>query len=162
MYLLPKPMYSSCVQHPGMLGRQDSSASMAGYGPDGPGGVGTGLSPRGRPASASRLGALGRGGGGGGAGAGDDGAGPSTSGRGAGGGGGYGGGSLLGLMAMKDPPVLLREALPPPPCAFPAISARISGIQVRACTGGKGAVAMRVRIVSAGCSLHTPPMATCA
>eukprot|EP00198_Chlamydomonas_reinhardtii_P010167 XP_001699504.1 predicted protein [Chlamydomonas reinhardtii] len=53
----PTPMARgvSFRQHPGMLGRQDSSASMAGPGPDGPGGVGMGLSPRGRPASASRL-----------------------------------------------------------------------------------------------------------
>ncbi|KAG2432264.1 hypothetical protein HXX76_009182 [Chlamydomonas incerta] len=143
----PSPMARgvSFRQHPGMLGREDSSVSVA---PPGPGGVGVGLSPRGRPASASRLSALARGGGGGG----DDGAGPSTSGRGGGGGGGGGfescgnaGASLSTLMAMKDPPVLLREALPPPPCDFPAISARISGIQVLYRDGEMTRVALALR-----------------
>jgi hypothetical protein len=38
---------------------------------------------------------------------------------------------LSTLMALADPPVLLREQLPPPPCAFPSIASRIAGLQVR-------------------------------
>ncbi|GLC35130.1 hypothetical protein PLESTM_000282600 [Pleodorina starrii] len=82
-----------------------------------------------RPGSASRLAIVSGGdvglaaaaataGGGGG------GSGPSTSGRSAVPNG------LSSLMALKDPPVLLREHLLPPSCNYPAIAARISGIMV--------------------------------
>ncbi|EFJ46194.1 hypothetical protein VOLCADRAFT_105630 [Volvox carteri f. nagariensis] len=53
------------------------------------------------------------------------GSGPSTSGRASAVPNG-----LSSLMALRDPPVLLREQLPPPPCSFPSIAARISGIMV--------------------------------
>ncbi|KAG2446956.1 hypothetical protein HYH02_008110 [Chlamydomonas schloesseri] len=137
----------SFKQHPGMLGREDSSASVASPSGGAGGGMGMGFSPRGQPASASRLSAVARGGGGG-----EEGAGPS--GRGGAGGGGFGGaagggasrgGGLSVLMALKDPPVLLREALPPPPCAFPAIAARISGIQVLYRDGEMTRVALALR-----------------
>lgn len=42
---------------------------------------------------------------------------------------------LGSLQSTRDPPVLLREKLPPPPCAFPTIAAQIQGVQV----GRKGA-----------------------
>lgn len=37
------------------------------------------------------------------------------------------------LAGYLDPPVLLREQLPQPPCEFPAIATRIAGVQVRLC-----------------------------
>ncbi len=37
---------------------------------------------------------------------------------------------LGSLQSTRDPPVLLREKLPPPPCAFPTIAAQIQGVQV--------------------------------
>ncbi|KAG2498586.1 hypothetical protein HYH03_003337 [Edaphochlamys debaryana] len=66
--------------------------------------------------------------------------GPSTSGR----SGGVPSG-LGSLMALKDPPVLLREQLPPPPCAYPAIAARINGIQVQYRDGEMTRVALALR-----------------
>ncbi|GFR45126.1 hypothetical protein Agub_g6506, partial [Astrephomene gubernaculifera] len=85
-----------------------------------------------RPASASRLLVP--------ASSGAD-AGPSTSGR-----------SVLpdglnGLMTLKDPPVLLREHLSPPHCSFPAIAARIAGIQVLYRDGEMTRVALSLRDV---------------
>ncbi|GIL41957.1 hypothetical protein Vafri_40 [Volvox africanus] len=76
-----------------------------------------------RPASASRLSMMGNtelGGGG----LGGVGAGASTSGR------PPVPNGLSSLMALKEPPVLMREQLPPPPCNFAAIAARISGIMM--------------------------------